>query len=1043
MKKIFTKKINLLAALLFLGLNSWAQCTFTGLNPNYCVNSPTSALTTTSTGGSFSGPGVIGSTFDPALAGPGTHTITYGICTSSYAVTGGTGTAWYAPIPMPTVTTGPETPTAVTLGDDEVTLSALPIGFNFKFYCTNYNTFYISSNGFITFSAGQSNGCCSGQALPTTTSPNNLITLTWEDFYPPGGGTITFATVGTAPNRKLLVNFNNIPHFGSGGGPQTAQLQLYETTNVIEIHTYSMVTDGGNHTMGLKDAAGTSYTVVTGRNSTTTWSAVNEMYRFTPGTSCAYSQTTIVSPSTITVVGTNSICSGATTSLTATGNNTYTWSTGSNAAGISVSPTSNTTYSVSGTNSYGCVANAALTVTVDTTPTVTAVNATGTSGVCPGRTVALNGTGATSYAWTGGITNGTSFTIASSSSYTVTGSNACGSATAAISVSIHPLPSVTAIASTPTLCSGNTVTMTGVGTATSYAWSSNPVVPGLANGVGIFPSANTSFTVIGTSALSCTNSAVNTVTVVTTPALAPTSSPTLICKGSSSNLSATGATNYNWIPGGFTTSGITVSPTITTTYTLTKSNANCVDIKTITLYVNNLPTVFALSTPTIICANGTATLSGGGASSYTWTNSNPSFNLTGAIVAVSPSATTIYSVAASDGTCVGTTSVVVSTNPNPTISIGATSTVICAGQSSTLSLGGGINYTWTPSNLSGSTAVVSPTISTLYTIVGDNAFNCTGSNSQIVLVNPVPPVNAVTNRTLVCVGGSATLTAFGADTYNWSNTANTTITVVNPAVTTVYTVVGTYVATGCQNSKTISVSVFSPTFTVSGSNSVCIGGAITLSASGASSYTWNVNPPSPFPSIVVSPTVPTVYVVSATSFSNGVGCIASQSKSISIYMNPTITATPQRTLICKNETTNLLGSGGATYVWSTSQTGSAVPVAPTVLTVYSVTGTDANGCVGTATTQVKVSNCLGISQYGASTIELEIYPNPNNGEFTISAPTELQLKLINELGQTILLLDLNQQNDHKVSVKNIANGIYFIVGQKGDLKVNQKIVVTN
>ena len=131
MKIFFTKKINLLAALLFLAATSWAQCSFTGLNPNYCVNSPTSALTTTATGGSFSGNGVIGSVFSPSLAGPGTHTITYGICTSSYAVTGGTGTAWYAPTPMPTVTTGPETPTSVTLGDDEVSSTAFPIGFNY------------------------------------------------------------------------------------------------------------------------------------------------------------------------------------------------------------------------------------------------------------------------------------------------------------------------------------------------------------------------------------------------------------------------------------------------------------------------------------------------------------------------------------------------------------------------------------------------------------------------------------------------------------------------------------------------------------------------------------------------------------------------------------------------------------------------------------------------------------------------------------------------------------------------------------------------
>ncbi len=741
------------------------------------------------------------------------------------------------------------------------------------------------------------------------------------------------------------------------------------------------------------------------------------------------------------------ICLGSSANLVASGQLTYTWSPGGlNTSSITVSPTSSTSYTVRGTNTFNCVSTAVITLTVNPgIPVLTVANtASANAGICPNSTLILTASGAPSYTWSGGITNGSVFAPTITSNYTVTAANACGTSSAVTSISIHPLPLVTAVASTASLCTGNSCTLTGVGNATSYAWFSTPVVPSLANGVGVFPSATTLFTVIATSALSCTNSAQTTITVVNTPALAPVLSPQLICIGGSSTITATGATNYVWTPGAFgNVATIIVSPTSSTTYTLTKSNANCVDVKIFSITVNPLPSVFAISNPTVVCANSSATLSGGGANTYTWTNSNPSFSITGAIVAVTPSANTIYSVAASNGTCSNTNTVLVATNPNPTITIGATSTVICQNDPTTLTLGGALNYTWTPSPMTGTNVVVTPTITTLYTALGVNVYNCTSSTSQIIIVNAIPPINAVTNRTLVCVGGSATLTAFGANTYQWSTSANTTVTVVNPLVTTVYSVTGFYTATTCQNTKTISISVFSPSFSAMGSNSVCIGGAITLSASGASTYTWNVNPPSPFPSIVVSPSVPTVYVVSATSFSNGVACISSQSKSISIYMNPTITATPERTLICRGEITNLLGFGGDTYVWSTSQTGSAVPVNPTALTIYSVTGTDVNGCVGTATTQLKVSSCTGLSNYKIANTLLEIYPNPNNGEFTIHAPSDIHLNLMNELGEVIKVFTLNENNGYKVSVKTIANGIYFIVGQQGDLKVNQKIVVTN
>jgi len=192
----------------------------------------------------------------------------------------------YAPI------TG--TGTNVSIGDDALS-PALSIGFDFVFFCDYYDMFYISSNGFISFAPG-SNGCCSGQLIPNPAIPNNLIAYAWEDLSPQFG-TVEYFTTGVAPNRILVINFIDIPHYG-GGNLITSQILLYEGTNVIEIHTLDMPSDGGSHTMGIENSNGTSAFAVMGRNSTN-WSASNECMRFTPLVPPPYTVTWLDSDSNI------------------------------------------------------------------------------------------------------------------------------------------------------------------------------------------------------------------------------------------------------------------------------------------------------------------------------------------------------------------------------------------------------------------------------------------------------------------------------------------------------------------------------------------------------------------------------------------------------------------------------------------------------------------------------------------------------------------------------------------------------------------------
>lgn len=174
--------------------------------------------------------------------------------------------------------------TALNLADDEMA-GPFSIGFAFEYYGIAYTDFYISSNGFVSFS-GDDEGCCSGQTIPGAATPNNMIAFAWEDLNPAGGGDVQYFVSGSAPNRVLVVEFEDVPHYGSSSKRVTAQVHLYESIHVVDIHTTEMSSDGGAHTMGLENASGTSATFVVGRNAAN-WSTSNEGMRFIPPNNAA------------------------------------------------------------------------------------------------------------------------------------------------------------------------------------------------------------------------------------------------------------------------------------------------------------------------------------------------------------------------------------------------------------------------------------------------------------------------------------------------------------------------------------------------------------------------------------------------------------------------------------------------------------------------------------------------------------------------------------------------------------------------------------
>ena len=147
------------------------------------------------------------------------------------------------------------TGTAVSLSDDSVS-PAIPLGFDFNYYLSDYNEIYVSSNGFLSVLAGQGNGCCTGGILPSTSLPNGVIAGWWEDMNPSAGGTIHYQTLGTAPNRRFILQVMDVPHYG-GGNFVSLEYKLFESSNTIEVHYLAAPSDGGTHSAGIENQTGT------------------------------------------------------------------------------------------------------------------------------------------------------------------------------------------------------------------------------------------------------------------------------------------------------------------------------------------------------------------------------------------------------------------------------------------------------------------------------------------------------------------------------------------------------------------------------------------------------------------------------------------------------------------------------------------------------------------------------------------------------------------------------------------------------------------
>jgi len=641
------------------------------------------------------------------------------------------------------------------------------------------------------------------------------------------------------------------------------------------------------------------------------------------------------------------ICNGETSVLTANGANTYNWSHSlGSGSSKTVSPTGTITYTVTGTSTAGCSGTAAVSVTVNPLPTVSATASP--AAICNGQTSVITASGANTYSWSGGLGTGGSKTVTpnSTTTYSVTGTTAEGcTGTATVSITVNPLPTVTATASPATICNGASTVLTVSG-ANTYSWSHTL---GSGSSKTVSPTGTTTYSVTGTSTAGCTGTATVSVTVNPLPSVTASASPAAICNGATSVLTASGANTYSWSHSLGTGSSKTVSPASTTTYTVTGTTAaGCTGTATVSVTVNPLPSVTATASPAAICNGQTSVITASGASTYSWSGGLGS----GASKTVTPSTTTTYSVTGTTTAgCSGTATVSVTVNPLPSVSATASPEAICNGASSVLTASGANTYSWSHSLGTGSSKTVLPTSTTTYTVTGTTTAGCTGAATVSVTVNPLPSVSATASPAAICNGASSVLTASGANTYSWSHSLGTgSSKTVSPNSTTTYTVTVTTTA-GCTGTATVSVTV-NPLPSVSASASpaaICNGASSVLTASGANTYSWNTGGNTA--SITVTPSSTTTYSVTGTSTA---GCTGTATVSVTVNSLPTVTATASSSTICNGATSVLTASGANTYSWNTGGNTASITVTPSSTTTYTVTGTTTAGCTSTASITINV-----------------------------------------------------------------------------------------
>ena len=263
-----------------------------------------------------------------------------------------------------------------------------------------------------------------------------------------------------------------------------------------------------------------------------------------------------------------------------------------------------------------------------------------------------------------------------------------------------------------------------------------------------------------------------------------------------------------------------------------------------------------------------------------------------------------------------------------------------------------VTYSWDFGDNSQTSSLFEPSHS--YNVPGNYTINLAASNvggcsdtiSVPITVYDLPIISAGSD-TSICPGFPILLNANGAITYQWE-TLTPNGTNYSPDSTQFISVIGTDV-NGCSNSDSLFVSLFPNGFVDAGPDvSICYGNNVTIQANGSVSYQWNnniIDGQTFLPNIGIDTNI----VVGA----NTNGCLAIDSMVLTVWSNPGISAGPDQS-ICEGDSTFVSGNGAVSYTWNNGAIINQDYFIPSTNGIYTLVGTDSNGCIGFDTLQINI-----------------------------------------------------------------------------------------
>ncbi len=808
-------------------------------------------------------------------------------------------------------------------------------------------------------------------------------------------------------------------------------------------HSASMAfgTGSGTFTIAAVDLPNPGATTITINTITITSTGCSS----TPGSGNVANFTVRQAPGAISGV-VSGLCTGSTTTLSnpvAGG----TWSSSNTAVA-----TVNTSGDVGGvgagtatiTYSTGCGADATQTVSI----AAGGSTISGASSVCEGATTPL------SIAATGGTWSSSSTAIATvdvSGGVTGVGAGAVTISYSAGCVSTWPMTVIAAPGAitgiTSGICTSGTTTLSNP--VAGGTWSSGtPSVATVHTTSGVVTGISAGSTVI-TYSTGCGADATTTVTISASGGVISGAASVCVGAGTPLSIAATGGTwsSSNTAIATVDASGVVTgvgAGAVTITY-----SAGC--LATWPMTIDALPGAITGVTSGI-CTSGTTALSNPVAGG-TWSSGTPAVAAvnatTGVVTGVSAgSAVITYSTGCGDAT----TTVTISAGGG-TIS-GATS--ICVGSNTALSIAA-TGGTWSSSN----TTIATVDASGVVTGAGAGSVTisyssgCTSTHAFTVVAAPGP----ITGGSIVCVGATLALNnTVAGGTWSGSNPGVAAISTTGVATGVASGTATISYTTGCGTDATLAFTVNAiPTVAaISGTTTVCVGGNIQLTdATPGGTWTSSAAGTATVSNTGAVSGVAAGAVAISYSVTNSCG-------TTNVTYNVTVDAANGGTItgadsVCKGAahkvTLTASVAGGA---WTSSNTARAVIDATTgevtgISTgAFTITYVVANTC-GTFTVTHAMyvrspSRCAtGIAVNQQDGTELKVFPNPNDGTFTLTLLSgnaeEATVTISNVLGATVRSFTIPTNKAADVTL-HVAPGVYLLSVSVGDERYNSRVVVS-